>query len=667
MMNFQMKMENRGYEEDSLNLEDHQHTPQEQEVDVERSETPDTHVYEDIIVGMEKQVPSVFDNRLEMSCTTDDSQRTFQRNLTLPLRRNSAFNKEEITRYSVRVTSTEKNPVSRENKQSDDSLMEISEKPRRRRKKDCKHCKMKASEEARTQRYVERNATVLEPIFTIPDGRLPGFAVAGQNGCCVNTCTVFAIANGQVGGICGGGFYDRKLLNYDKAEGEPRLVTLEEDRALLTPPKHRTGMKVNSIYSQDQWRVKDPGGFVGEFKEQSFQRAYSLPTRTQSPSSQNRVNLRRSVRGEPPPQPARLRKNRHGWTLHFARPLDGTGCTKSIILLLITVLALLGIGAIALYIVFEPEKLQIIQQYLRSGENPTTNVTSHPLMIGTNSPEESTPLPSLVQLPSTTNIPLPEFTTTVTEPQETETPVPPSVITPMNITRHCDDCYKGEVCVALVDEDVPVCRIGLDSADPTGCAGLCVVNRQKCHRLDIDAFRCVEVEHDCLEGEWTCSNSLCIPTVKRCDGHMNCYDHSDEYNCKCDPQTHFQCGNETSCLPLEKRCDGKIDCWDATDEINCTLGDDLGWSCPSSNEYTCSNGQCILKSRFCDGLRDCTDGSDEPRGCRGRCNKQEFTCRNGRCITRNLKCNGIDDCGDGSDELHCRDRATPSSIRRQRR
>lgn len=76
-------------------------------------------------------------------------------------------------------------------------------------------------------------------------------------------------------------------------------------------------------------------------------------------------------------------------------------------------------------------------------------------------------------------------------PQETETqtPEPPSVITPLNITRHCDDCYKGEVCVALSDEDVPVCRIGLDDMDPTGCAGLCLVNRQRCHRLDIDAFR----------------------------------------------------------------------------------------------------------------------------------------------------------------------------------
>lgn len=81
-----------------------------------------------------------------------------------------------------------------------------------------------------------------------------------------------------------------------------------------------------------------------------FQRAYSLPVRTQTPSSQNRINLRRSVRGEPPPHPARLRKHRHGWTLHLAHPLEASGCTRSLVVLLVALLVLLGIGALALYI-----------------------------------------------------------------------------------------------------------------------------------------------------------------------------------------------------------------------------------------------------------------------------------------------------------------------------
>ena len=63
------------------------------------------------------------------------------------------------------------------------------------------------------------------------------------------------------------------------------------------------------------------------------------------------------------------------------------------------------------------------------------------------------------------------------------------IVEDLNSTRFCDDCVKGEVCVALVDEDVPICRTGPDSLDPTGCAGLCLINKQKCHRLDVDAFR----------------------------------------------------------------------------------------------------------------------------------------------------------------------------------
>lgn len=81
------------------------------------------------------------------------------------------------------------------------------------------------------------------------------------------------------------------------------------------------------------------------------QRAYSLPTRTHTPTSQNRVNLRRSVRNDPPPHPARLDKHRRGWTLHLA-PLKTSGCSNPLVPLLIVVLILLGVAGVALYIVF---------------------------------------------------------------------------------------------------------------------------------------------------------------------------------------------------------------------------------------------------------------------------------------------------------------------------
>ncbi|XP_069704158.1 uncharacterized protein [Periplaneta americana] len=212
--------------------------------------------------------------------------------------------------------------------------------------------------------------------------------------------------------------------------------------------------------------------------------------------------------------------------------------------------------------------------------------------------------------------------------------------------RHCDECTSDEVCVALSGEEVPTCRQPHDPNDPTGCGGHCLINTELCHKLDVDAFRCLD-DSSCLPNEWRCSNQLCIPQIKRCDGHMNCYDHTDEYDCMCNLTSHFHCSNSTSCLPLKKRCDGIIDCWDGSDELNCTT------ACPSTEQFTCNDGQCIPHIQFCDGYSDCKDKSDEPFGCGGECKNHEWKCRNGRCIKKQAVCNGIDNCGDESDEKKC--------------
>ncbi|XP_044011875.1 putative uncharacterized protein DDB_G0282499 isoform X2 [Aphidius gifuensis] len=720
-------MENRGYEDDNKHPNDHhllhhnQYIQQQQQEPINSSDI-EGHIYEDIVTNIDKKLPdnynnnkSIFNNNIinmnshQSSWLTDNNEQIFHRNLTLPLRRDRSGLINNEMRYSVRIPTNDNNnnnlqyscenfETSETNSVADSS----SEKPtRRRRKRDCKHCKMKANDDtikqSNQQLSFDESRTIIEPIFTLPSNiRIPNFNNSignlqninnnnnNNNDCCINSCSIFTIANNNINnnnninGACQNINYDKKIINYDKNDVDPRLGLIEEDKALLTPhQKHRNGMKVNSIYSPEQWRVKDTSVFIGDFNQQ-FHRAYSVPEQQQqqSPSSQNRVNLRRSVRGEPPPQPAQLSKNRHGWTLHFARSLDATNCTRSIVLLLIVILALLGIGSMALYFVFEPEKLQIIKEYLRSGERNNSlniNLTEHNNLKSVDDLNIMRALTTLKSIGISTTLPPPTTSTTMkamttttaasttTTTTTTMLPLIPETMTTiiiekqettikpyLNITRYCDDCYDGEVCVALAGDKVPICRPGKDPNDPTGCSGLCIINKERCHRLDENAFRC----ESCEEGEWRCTDSLCIPSVKRCDGHWNCYDHSDEDNCECDLRTHFQCGNETSCLPMEKRCDGKIDCWDASDEIcfNHTL------SCPSTNEFTCNNGQCIIKTRFCDGFVDCTDGSDEPHGCHGKCNKHEFTCGNGRCITRNLKCNKIDDCGDMSDEQHCRAR-----------
>ncbi|XP_078047140.1 uncharacterized protein LOC144475277 isoform X2 [Augochlora pura] len=689
------------------------------------SHVTDSHVYEDILPGVEsvtricgsvdqRSDPDESQNsqpeaaRISRAAVIEQEESScgFRRNLTLPFRRSSGLDPAGAN-SSVRVTSREKSSWHEEaetaghaeaialsiEKDRDAKLAAEARPNRRRRKKDCKHCRSKAvastydreceidereNEEEIVSRknrdnkqrqfpaLIEEPRTILDPcdlaaVRTYPPPIGNGDQQLSARG--TESFSVFTISEKPAA----------------SPKTQPKLIELEDPRSkeakpVLSQEKSRAGMRVNSIYSQDRWYAKEAPIFCTDVKEHGsfqisdyrgasgesgqlegnavpmaeFQRAYSLPVRTQTPSSQNRANQRRSVRAEPPPHPARLRKHRHGWTLHLARPLKTSGCSRSLVLVLLLILALLGIGAIALYIVFEPEKLQIIQQYLKSSANDTSTVETP--TAGTLSANASTTTPVSSSMIATVLLSddqsFPESGARTTAEPEAEASSPPAV----NTTRYCDDCLNGEVCVALVDEEVPICRTGLDLEDPTGCAGLCLVNKQKCHRLDVDAFRCVEVEHYCLDDEWTCANTLCIPLDKRCDGHMNCYDHSDEFNCECEPETHFQCGNETSCLPLEKRCDGKIDCWDAADEINCTR------ACPSKNEFTCSDGQCISEARFCDGLPDCVDGSDEPSGCQGRCNKHEFTCQNNRCITKGMKCNGVDDCGDGTDERHCKHR-----------
>ncbi|KAG5327159.1 LRP2 protein, partial [Pseudoatta argentina] len=563
---------------------------------------------------------------------------------------------------------------------------------RRRRKKDCKHCRSKLADVSSCEKFdelIDSKDTILKENGDNHRDRHPDAStllfreslLRSQN------IKVYPIVSRtslrDIGAKrSSSAAFPASEYGVHRTENAARfLLNMENDKMLgqvvegaqnkiLGVSGNGTDMRINSIYSQDRWYNKESQIFYTDVKDQNpFQRAYSLPARTHTPTSQNRANLRRSVRNESPPQPARLDKHRRGWTLHLARPLKASGCSSPLIPLLIVVLILLGVAGVALYIVFEPEKLQIIQQYLKSSMSRLTgqNVTSgEPIMPTNDESNLTTAMTDTMTLTSMTdieetfaggmfamsapisgNLSFPGSTSPSNEGLETEA-ASQSVI---NATRYCDDCFEGELCVAIFGEMVPICRKIRDHNDPTGCGGFCTLNRQKCHRLDVDAFRCERVERFfCLENEWTCSNTLCIPLDKRCDGHMNCYDHSDEFDCVCNLKTHFQCGNKTSCLPLERRCDRKIDCWDATDEINCTL------VCSLEDEFTCINGECIQRDRFCDGLADCSDGTDEPHGCQGRCNKHEFTCQNSRCIAKRMKCNGFDDCGDSSDEVHCKDR-----------
>ena len=67
--------------------------------------------------------------------------------------------------------------------------------------------------------------------------------------------------------------------------------------------------------------------------------------------------------------------------------------------------------------------------------------------------------------------------------------ISPAVTSSHPAVRFCDSCSPSEVCVASSEEFLPTCRRAEDGRDPTGCAGLCLIEEQVCQRLDEDAYR----------------------------------------------------------------------------------------------------------------------------------------------------------------------------------
>lgn len=249
----------------------------------------------------------------------------FDRNLTLPTRRSSTDVgvEESTTRFSVRVTNRERSRCLANKTDSylyessvgstrvSDELTEttnfvIGKPGRRRRKKDCKHCKSKANGGSMREQLsdhttedltshdapfpvdladrtrasankdvIERGEKMvhgLEPTFSIPDGILPNFETqCGGHGTQLQdgqSKPIFSISNNANDFSSANG---PKPLNYDKNDTDVRPVPVEhmDDRALITPEKNRAGMKVNSIYSQDHWHSKEVTIFITDVKEQN--------------------------------------------------------------------------------------------------------------------------------------------------------------------------------------------------------------------------------------------------------------------------------------------------------------------------------------------------------------------------------------------------------------
>ena len=92
-------------------------------------------------------------------------------------------------------------------------------------------------------------------------------------------------------------------------------------------------------------------------------------------------------------------------------------------------------------------------------------------------------------------------------------------------------------------------------------------------RLILDfLFASISAFRTCQDDDIKCSNGLCFPKAKKCDGYFDCRDKSDEDGCpgtSCE-LNEFRCKNGEKCIDNYKKCNYRKECSDGSDEEDCS-------------------------------------------------------------------------------------------------
>ncbi|XP_076803122.1 uncharacterized protein LOC143447077 [Clavelina lepadiformis] len=263
----------------------------------------------------------------------------------------------------------------------------------------------------------------------------------------------------------------------------------------------------------------------------------------------------------------------------------------------------------------------------------------------------------------------------------------------------CEDDISGDPPTCIPQSSV--CDGQLDcpnSADEIDCS--CGLGQFQCYgggsvrlhqciderRVNDDKIDCVNLRDYISESKsFQCADGFYLPLSRKCDGHDDCYDNSDEANCTDCPELKCHCfdgevnscGEGNRCFPYYRKCDGYANCPDGSDEWNCSNScsteNSLRCACNKADRYTCQGEGyvCYAPDETCNGYAKCPDGSDE-WNCSSPCSKEaplrcacnklhSYTCegegnvcyaQEERCDTK-IQDKGDNVCVDLSDEVDC--------------